>query len=360
MTTIMTTIYSVALLGVLIFVHELGHFLLAKLCGVKVLKFSLGMGPKLFGKTVGETEYLLSIFPVGGYVKMHGEDLGEAPVEADRERSFPAQPVYKRALIVVAGSVFNLIFAVVLFSGIYMYGVPRLNAIVGVVMKDTPAMRAGMKGGDAIIEIDGAAIKFWDEMTAIIHQSPGKRLKVKVESGGAQRIIEVTPEAKPSKNLFGEQKTVGLIGITPEGGYQLISYGPFKAVYHGARRTWEIIDLTLTAVVKLIQRVLPSDTIGGPIMIFQLAGKQANEGLMNFLTLMAVISINLGVFNLFPIPILDGGTLVFLFVESARKKPLGERVVEISQKVGLTLLLMLMALALYNDVYKLITGQSLP
>jgi regulator of sigma E protease len=360
MTMIMTTIYSVALLGVLIFVHELGHFLLAKLCGVKVLKFSLGMGPKLLGKTVGETEYMLSIFPIGGYVKMHGEDAGEAPVETERERSFPAQPVYKRVLIVVAGSVFNLIFAVVLFAGIYMYGVPRITAVVGTVNENSPAMKAGFKSGDAIIGIDDGAIKFWDEMTSIIHKSPGKTLKIKLEHEGTQRLVEVTPEAKPSKNLFGESTTVGLIGITPQGGYQLVSYGPFAAVYHGALRTWDIIDLTLTAVVKLFQKKLSTDTIGGPIMIFQLAGKQASEGLMNFLTLMAVISINLGVFNLFPVPILDGGTLAFLAVESVRKKPLSEKVMEISQKVGLSLLLMLMALALYNDVYRLFTGKALP
>ncbi|MBF0321158.1 MAG: RIP metalloprotease RseP [Nitrospirae bacterium] len=360
----MTIVYAVLLLGILIFVHELGHFIFAKAVGIKVTKFSLGMGPKLIGRKYGDTEYVLSAFLIGGYVKMHGDEMASSEDAQDieeKDRAFFAQPIYKRALVVVAGSLFNILFAVLLFSLIFLTGVPRYLSVVGDVGKDTPAMRAGLKSGDVIMQIGTTEIKYWEEMTEIIHESPGKPLDFTIKGAdGTSRNITITPESKPSKNIFGEETRVGLIGISPSGDSNKVAYGIFDSIVMGFVKTWEVIMLLLLSVVKLFQSVIPANTIGGPIMIFQMAAKQSSGGFLSFIMFMAVISINLGVFNLFPIPILDGGHMVYLAIEALRKKPLSEQAIAISQKIGLALLLMLMAFAMYNDVVRIFTGEKLP
>ncbi|MBF0318382.1 MAG: RIP metalloprotease RseP [Nitrospirae bacterium] len=359
----MTIVYAVLLLGILIFVHELGHFIFAKAVGIKVTKFSLGMGPKLIGRKYGDTEYVLSAFLIGGYVKMHGDEMANAEATheiEEKEKAFFTQPVYKRAIVVCAGSVFNILFAVLLFTAIFFVGVPRYLAVVGDVAKDSPALRAGLKKGDMITQIGDTKIQYWEEMTEIIHESPGKSLSITIKGSDGIRTLAITPENKTTKNIFGEEVHMGLIGISPSGDSNKVSYGIFDSIVMGFKKTWEIIVLLLVSLVKLFQRIIPANTIGGPIMIFQMAAKQSSGGLMSFVMFMAVISINLGVFNLFPIPILDGGHMVYLAIESIRKKPLSEQAVAISQKIGLALLLMLMAFAMYNDVIRIITGEKLP
>ncbi len=367
----MTIISAIILLGVLIFVHELGHFLFAKLMGVKVLKFSLGFGKKLIAKKYGETEYQIAAFPLGGYVKMFGEESGEEmrltgdteeepATKEDLKRAFSAQPVWKRFLIVLAGPAFNIFFASVIFAALFMQGVPVLLPEVGEVMKDTPAQAAGLLEGDRIAEIDGVEIEAWGEMTSIIHQSPGKELHLKISRGDSTFDVSITPEKRTVENIFSEEKEVGLIGITPSGAVFYESYPPHRSLVLGVQRTVEISALTVVAIVKLVQRIIPAETIGGPIMIVQMAGERASEGLMNFFMFMAVISINLGIVNLLPIPILDGGHLVFLGYETAFRKPPGEKAVAVAQRVGLVLIMMLMAFALYNDILRIITGKSLP
>ncbi|MEO5359529.1 MAG: RIP metalloprotease RseP [Nitrospirota bacterium] len=360
----MTIVYAVLLLGVLIFVHELGHFIFAKAVGIKVTKFSLGMGPKLIGRKYGDTEYVLSAFLIGGYVKMHGDEMASSADAQDieeKDRAFFTQPIYKRALVVVAGSLFNILFAVLLFSLIFLTGVPRYLSVVGDVGKDTPAMRAGLKPGDVITQIGTTQIQYWEEMTEIIHENPGKPLDFTIKgTDGTSRNITITPESKLSKNIFGEEIRMGLIGISPSGDSNKVAYGVFDSIVMGFVKTWEVIVLLLLSIVKLFQSVIPANTIGGPIMIFQMAAKQSSGGFLSFIMFMAVISINLGVFNLFPIPILDGGHMVYLAIEALRKKPLSEQAIAISQKIGLALLLMLMAFAMYNDVVRIFTGEKLP
>ncbi|MBF0516330.1 MAG: RIP metalloprotease RseP [Nitrospirae bacterium] len=360
----MTIVYAVLLLGALIFVHELGHFIFAKAVGIKVTKFSLGIGPKLIGRKYGDTEYMLSAFFVGGYVKMHGDEMADAEGAQEIEetdRAFFAQPIYKRALVVAAGSVFNILFAVFLFSLIFLTGVPRYLSVIGEVAKDSPALRAGLKAGDTITQIGSTQIQYWEEMTEIIHENPGKPLTFAVKgTNGISRSLTITPESKSSKNLFGEETHLGLIGISPSGDSNKVAYGVFDSVVMGFKKTWEVIVLLLLSIVKLFQHVIPANTIGGPIMIFQMAAKQSSGGFLSFIMFMAVISINLGVFNLFPIPILDGGHMVYLAIEAVRKKPLSQQAIAISQKVGLALLLMLMAFAMYNDVVRIFTGEKLP
>lgn len=356
----MTILSALILLGILIFVHELGHFIFAKKLGVKVLKFSLGFGPKLIGKKYGDTEYVISAIPLGGYVKPLGEEPGEEIPDEEKAVAYNYQPVWKRFLIVSAGPVFNIIFAAVIFIFIFLQGIPVLQPEVGEIMKDSPALSAGLAKGDIISDIDGVNISQWDEMTSIIHKSPGKQLNIKVKRGDSVISISVTPEKKTAKNLFGEQKEIGLIGIGPSGKTFIKKEGFLKSVISGVERTWDICVLTVVGIVKLIQRVIPAGTIGGPILIFQMAGEQASLGPMNFFLFMAVISINLGILNLLPIPILDGGHMMFLTIEAIRRKPLSQKTIMIAQKIGIAFIIALMGFAFYNDIMRLITGKMIP
>jgi len=360
----MTLLYAIVLLGVLIFVHELGHFIFAKLLGIKVLKFSLGFGPKVVGKTYGETEYLLSAVPLGGYVKMLGqEDMPsehEEIPESEKARAFNFQPVWKRFVIVAAGPFFNIAFAVVLFFFVFLSGVPYLLPEVGEVTAGSPAQGAGIMKGDRISEIDGKAIERWDDMTAIIHKSPGRPLTVRIVRDEKTIPLSITPEKKTVKDIFGQAREVGLIGITPLGSTGITREGPVGALTSSVGRTWDISVLTLVSIWKLIQRVIPADTIGGPIMIVQMAGQQASQGVMSFFTFMAIISINLGVLNVLPIPVLDGGHLLFMGIEVVRRRPLSDKAIAAAQRVGLVLLITIMVFALYNDIMRVIAGKTLP
>ncbi|MEW6001311.1 MAG: RIP metalloprotease RseP [Nitrospirota bacterium] len=356
----MTFLSAIILLGIIIFVHELGHFLFAKLLGVKVLKFSLGFGPKLIGKRYGDTEYLISSIPFGGYVKMLGENMEEELKEEERTVAYSHQPVWKRFLIVSFGPFFNLLFAALIFTFVFLYGLPVLLPEIGKIMPQSPAEMAGLMKGDTIIAVDDSPITQWDEMTKIIHNSPGRILNLKVKRVTEVINISIIPEKKTVKDIFGQERTVGLIGIMPSGSTIIRQEGFFSAMENAIRRTWEISVLTVISVVKLIQRVLPIETIGGPILIVQIAGEQASKGFLNFFVFMAVININLGVLNMLPVPILDGGHLLFLGIEVIRRKPLSEKFIALSQKIGLAIILTIMAFALYNDIIRLITGKQFP
>jgi regulator of sigma E protease len=447
----MTLISAVVLLGILIFVHELGHFLFAKVLGVKVLTFSLGFGPKVVGRTIGDTEYRISAFPLGGYVKMLGEEPGEELEAGDRESAYSFQPVWKRFSIVFFGPIFNIAFAALLFILIFMAGVPVLYPDIGKISEKSPAAEASLKTGDRIIKINGREISNWNDVEMYISESGGEPLRLTVKRDGEIKNVTVKPEKETVTNLFGEEKKsweigvsplihpvigdvvsgspadkaglkkgdriagvegtpvktwqdmtklihnspgrplqftierdgrlfedtitpekkvvmvpgegdkeVGLIGIRPMENSFIERYGPFSAISLGLQRTWDISVLTVVSIIKLIQRIIPAETIGGPILIVQMAGKEASQGALNFFTFMAVISINLGILNLLPIPILDGGHLMFLGIEAVRRRPVSEKVIAISQRVGLALLLTLMVFALYNDILRLFTGKMVP
>jgi regulator of sigma E protease len=241
-----------------------------------------------------------------------------------------------------------------------MNGLPILVPEIGGVMPDTPAERAGLMKGDRIVEINGVPMDQWDQMTDIIHKSPEKTLSIKIRRDNAPLQVSIKPAKKTVKDIFGEGKPVGLIGIKPSGDTVIKKENIPNAFADSIVRTGEISVLTLVSIVKLIQRVIPMDTIGGPILIVQMAGEQASKGFLNFFIFMAIININLGVLNLLPIPILDGGHLLFLGIEAIRRKPLSERVIAVSQKIGLAILLTLMAFVIYNDFVRLITGKQLP
>ncbi len=372
----MTVVYAIIVLGILIFVHELGHFRLAKLMGVSVEKFSLGFGPKLFGKTIGETEYLLSAFPLGGYVKMFGEggfiEGGEAhhpeaetadgtdaaePVPRelspeDKARSFAHKPVLARIAIVMAGPVFNLVFAWLIFIVICMMGVPTVTTKIGDAIADKPAARAGMLKGDVITAINNKPINRWDQIAAGVTASKGQPLTLTVTRDSREVSFTITPEPRISKNLFGEEVKGFAIGVASAGEVVTERFGPLQAAVKGTEQTWKVIDLTITSLVKMAQRIVPMDSVGGPIMIAKMAGEQASAGGANFLAFMALLSINLGVLNLLPVPVLDGGHLLFYFMELIFRRPVPQKVREYAQQIGMVLLLGLMVLAFYNDIIR--------
>jgi regulator of sigma E protease len=356
----MSILSAIVLLGIIIFVHELGHFLFAKLLKVKVLKFSLGFGPKIIGKKYGDTEYLISSIPLGGYVKMVGETSETELTEEEKPFAFNLQPIWKRFVIIFCGPLFNIVFAAIIFFFSFLHGLPILVPEIGNVMQNTPAEKAGLLKGDRIVSIEGNAVNQWDEMTDLIHKNPGKPLRLEITRGNSTFQITITPESRKLKNIFGEDKQVGLIGIQPSGSTIVKQETVPKAFRDGIARTYEISELTIVSIVKLVQRVIPMDTMGGPVLIVQMAGEQASRGMLNYFIFMAIININLGIINLFPIPILDGGHILFLGIEAIRKKPLSERFISMSQKIGLALILTLMVFVLYFDFMRLITGKQLP
>lgn len=373
----MTVVYAIIVLGILIFVHELGHFLLAKLMGVSVEKFSLGFGPKLFGRKIGETEYLLSAFPLGGYVKMFGEGgfieggeshhpaegeaVGsEAPSEPvmreltddEKARSFAHKPVLARIAIVMAGPVFNLLFAWLIFIVLCMTGVPTVTTKIGEALKDKPAAKAGMQKGDVITAINSKPIKRWDQIAEGVSASKGGALTLTVKRDAADITFTITPEPRVSKNLFGENVSGYAIGVASAGEVVTEYFNPIQAVSKGTEQTWKVIDLTVMSLVKMVQRVVPMDSVGGPIMIAKMAGEQATAGASSFLAFMALLSINLGILNLLPVPVLDGGHLLFYFMELIFRRPVPQKIREYAQQIGMVLLLGLMVLAFYNDIIR--------
>jgi regulator of sigma E protease len=346
----------IVVLGVLIFFHEFGHFLIAKLCNVKVLKFSLGFGPKVVGKKMGETEYVISAFPLGGYVKMLGEENDEEIIPEEAHRSFSRQPVVARIAIAAAGPFFNFLLAFILFSGIYLIsGYPIMIAEVGQVRPDSPADKAKILKGDIIEYIDGKKINNWGDIKQFIQKSPNKGLNMVIIRGDKRISTIVFPKEEIVKNIFGEEIKSALIGIVASGNIKELQLGPFRALMEGGKKTWELTELTVLTVVKLFQGVIPLKTLGGPIMIGQLTGDIARENLSYLVPFMAVISINLAILNLLPVPVLDGGLILLFLIEIVIRKPLSIKKREIAQKIGFFLLILLMVIVFYNDLVRIIT-----
>jgi regulator of sigma E protease len=358
--------WAVFLLGVLIFAHELGHFILAKLVGVKVLRFSLGFGPRVVGFRKGETEYLLSAVPFGGYVKMLGEEPGEELPPRERARAYSAQPLYRRVLIVGAGPVFNFLLAYLIFVMVLLAALPvnvpnlgDLQPQVGQVQKGSPAERAGLKPGDVIVEVQGSPVHTWFELVALTSARPGKETAFKVRRGQEEFTVLITPKAVKVEGPEGRERLIGRIGIMKAGGPPFYSYqarGPFSAFWVAAKATVRLCAFVLQVLERLITGAFSLKTIGGPIAIVQESGKAAALGLAPYLMFMAFISVNLGVLNLLPIPVLDGGHLGIMALEALRGRPLKERTQMALQKLGLAIILAIMVLALHNDLMRLLGG----
>jgi len=356
----MVIIHFIVVLGILIFVHELGHFIVAKLMGVKVEKFSLGFGTKIYGKQVGETEYMISAFPLGGYVKMFGEsgiveggngaqdEVVQEMTPEEMSRSFSHKSPLQRIAIVFAGPFFNLAFAWLILVILFMVAFPILTPKLGKVLADKPAARAGIQINDLIRTINGRQIVEWDEIAPTIAASKGE-IVVEVERAGTLIQFRVVPEQGTTYSIFGEQVSQPIIGIAPAYEIKDVSFSPLKAMAMGSGKAFKYVEMTFLSIVKMFQGSVPLNSIGGPIMIADMAHQAAQQGGSKFLLFLALVSVNLGVLNLLPIPILDGGHLFFYFWELVFRRPVSMKTRGVAQQVGLILLIGLMVLAFYND-----------
>ncbi len=353
---IISIITVLLVLGGLIFFHELGHFLMARAFGMGVTTFSLGFGPKLLSKTVGKTEYCLSAVPLGGYCALVAEDAdSEVPEGFIRDEYFSDRPAWQRLLVVLAGPVANILLAWVLCIALaYGYGQAHLVPSIGAVQQDSPAAAAGLMTGDVVTAVNGKAIDDWAVMAKAINDSAGSPMQISVERDGTIENFTVTAKSTTRKNIFGEDKKAWAIGVKASGETAHVDIGFVQSIGAGAERTWTMLELTWTGFVKLFQRVVPMEQVGGPIMIAQVVGKQAAEGLANVLGIAALISINLGILNLLPIPVLDGGHIVFFLLEMIFRRPIPAKVRVVSSQVGFFLLIGLMVFATYNDIMRII------
>lgn len=438
---------GIAMLGILVFIHELGHFLVAKWCRVKVLKFSLGFGPKLISRTWGETEYQICIIPLGGYVQMLGEGTDEAsePLTAeDRLRSFAEKPVLQRLAIVAAGPAMNLLLPFLILPWAYFIGLdqpayleqpacvgyvvedssaalagvrrgdcilavngqpsgnwteankqlfsgvgrkvsiaverqaemvrldlpsdapieeglqgigllPKQDAVVGYLENGLPAERAGLQLHDRIVSIDGGAVRSWYDIHSLVQAGEGQPLALVVERGSDLLTLQVTPQFREAADASDPGRYV--LGIGPQMETVFKRYPLGRAIGEGIDRSVELVDMTLFFLRKLFAGHISAKNIGGPIMVVQMAGAVAEEvDLAKILSMLAFLSIQLGILNLLPVPILDGGHLLFGLVELVRRKPLSEQAREVAQQIGLVLIVLLMVWAFYNDIMRLAFG----
>jgi regulator of sigma E protease len=343
----------IVLLGVLIFAHEFGHFIVAKKSGVGVLKFSLGFGPKLFGRKIGETEYLLSAVPLGGYVKLLGESDVEGLSEEEQKRSFSRQPVLKRIMIVAAGPAFNFLLAIAIFTIVFMIGIPALTSEIGSVQEHSAAHEIGLKQGDVIVAIDGIEISRWKRLAETISASDGRTLTIAFDRNGVRQEAKVTPKQVKSPNIFGEEVDSYKLGISPAPKTVIERMNPVAAGWASLKQTWMISKLTLLSIVKMVEGVISPKTLGGPILIAQMAGTQAREGIIPFILFMALLSINLAILNLLPIPVLDGGHLLFYFIEIVKGSEVSVKWREMANQVGFVLLILLMIFVFIMDIDRL-------
>ncbi|WP_456324929.1 RIP metalloprotease RseP [Desulfonauticus submarinus] len=346
----------IIVLALLIFFHELGHFLVAKMFKMGVSIFSLGFGPKLIGIKKGNTDYRISAIPLGGYVKLVGEKPDE-PIEPPftKQESFALRPAWQRILVVLAGPLFNFVLAWFIFWGLFFtQGKLQILPSIGKVIQNSPAETAGLKPGDLILKVNNTPISTWEELVKIVKENQEKPLSLTIQRGKYVYSLTVTPEIKTVRNIFGETIKTPQIGIVAGNNFKTYKLNFFSSSIEGLVHTFNLTKLTVIGIVKLIERILPLETIGGPITIAKLVSDQAQYGIINLLNLVALLSINLGLLNLLPIPVLDGGHILFYGLEIILRRPLSEKVQQISIKIGLTILFSLMGLAIYNDIMRII------
>jgi regulator of sigma E protease len=360
----------VFVLSLVVFFHELGHFLVARWCGVRIMVFSIGFGPEIVGfdDRYG-TRWKISAIPLGGFVKFFGDDNAASVPDAariaamdaqERAQSFAFQSVYKRAAIVVAGPLANFILAIVIFAGVFMlYGKQTMSARVDSVLPGSAAAAAGFKPGDLVVAIDGRPIDNFGEMQRIVSTSAGETLTVTVDRGGVQQMLKATPALKEVKDNFGNVQRIGVLGISrsmaPED-LKLHPVSPPRAIWMSVQETWSVIDRTLGYIGGVIVGREAANQLGGPIRIAQMSGQVASFGFVPLIQLAAVLSVSIGLLNLFPIPLLDGGHLLFYTIEALRGRPLSERAQEVGFRIGLAIVLMLMIFATFNDIVHLTTS----
>jgi len=442
-------LYAALVFAVLVVVHEAGHFAMAKKVGVRVLRFSIGYPPKLFGFRRGETEYSIGATPFGGYVRMLGDEVGEKPtpeeialylhevgldligaarehgaaptgagfddnlhalaerlsesaagvahsvigrelkpdealllneargqakvddiikslsehpptllVEAYCKRAFPTQSLGKRVLIVLAGPLANIVFAPLLLTFVFMYGVPQLLPVVGKTTKDLPAAKAGLQAGDRILAVNGQPMETWADFSKTVKAGDGSPITLEIDRPhGARSTIVIKPTRLEQKTLYGTNATTWVIGVQPSGDEVTKRYGPIGAVKEAGETSVEMTVQMVVGIASIFTGSTPvKDALGGPIMIAQMAGQEAHRGLANLAMFTVMLSLELGVINLLPVPLLDGGHLLFFVFEGVKGKPLELRYREAMLQVGLFLLVALMAFVIFNDISRIVQG----
>lgn len=354
-------------LTIVVFFHELGHFLVARWAGVKVLTFSLGFGPELFGFNDRHgTRWKVSAIPLGGYVKFFGDDSEASTPSADalqtmtpeeRRVSFHHKKVGPRAAIVAAGPIANFLLAIVIFAALFtFFGKPSQTARVDSIQENSAAAAAGFKSGDIVTAINGDAIESFTDMQRIVSTKAGVPLVFTIKRGDEVVKLNGTPQLREIKDNFGNVHRVGILGITRAtgpGGTITKQVNPATALWLGVKETWFVVDRTVAYIGGIFTGRENADQVGGPIRIAQISGQVATIGLSALIHLAAVLSVSIGLLNLFPVPLLDGGHLLFYAIEAVRGKPLSERSQELGFRVGLALVLALMLFATYNDILHL-------
>jgi len=355
-------------LSVVVFFHELGHFLVARWCGVRVLTFSVGFGPEVagFNDRYG-TRWKLSWIPLGGYVKFFGDDnAASVPdetavtnmTEAEKRQSFFYQPVARRAAIVAAGPIANFILAIVIFAVVFtFYGRLTTTARVDAVLPDSAAAAAGLKPGDIVLAIDGRTIESFSDMQRIVSANAGRTLTFRIDRGGAPMTLTATPALKQGKDGFGNNTCQAVLGVTRSmapGDMKTEHVNPLVAVWLGTKETWSIIDRTFSFIGGLFDGRECADQLSGPIRIAQISGQVATLGFTPVLHLAAMLSVSIGLLNLFPVPLLDGGHLMFYLVEATRGRPLSAKAQEIGFRIGFAIVVMLMIFTVFNDTMQLL------
>jgi regulator of sigma E protease len=357
-------------LTLVVFFHELGHFLVARWCGIRVLVFSIGFGPELVGFNDRHgTRWKISAVPLGGYVKFLGDDNAastpdqnalEALSESEKSQSFFHQKVPARAAVVAAGPIANFVLAIVIFSAVLMlFGKQVSSARVDTVQPDSPAAAAGFQPGDLVLAIDGTKIESFGDMQHIVSIRAGEPLTIEVERGHDRISLKATPALREIKDNFGNVHRVGVLGISRSlsaGDIRTKPVGPIDAIIEGSGRTWMVIDQTMRYIAGIFAGRESADQLGGPIRIAQVSGQVATLGFVPLLDLVGILSVSIGLLNLFPIPLLDGGHLLFYGIEAARGRPLSERAQEVGFRIGLAIVLMLMIFATFNDIVHLATS----
>ena len=354
-------------LTIVVFFHELGHFLVARWAGVKVLTFSVGFGPELFGFNDRHgTRWKVSAIPLGGYVKFFGDDTEastpstetlEKMSAEEREGSFHHKKVGPRAAIVAAGPIANFILAIVIFTCLFtFFGKPSTTARVDKIEANSAAAAAGFQVGDIVTSIDGKPIGSFSDMQRIVGVRAGEQLSFTVKRGDTTVQLKGKPELREVKDPFGNTHRLGVMGITRAtnpGDTVTERVDPASALWLGVKETWFVVDRTFAYIGGVFSGREAADQVGGPLRIAQISGQVATIGLAALIHLTAVLSISIGLLNLFPVPLLDGGHLLFYAVEAARGRPLSERAQEMGFRIGLALVLMLMVFATYNDILHL-------
>jgi regulator of sigma E protease len=356
-------------LTLVVFFHELGHFLVARWNGVRVLMFSIGFGPELVGFNDRHgTRWKVSAIPLGGYVKFFGDDnaasvpdhaAAASMTEAEAKQSFVHQKVGPRAAIVVAGPLANFLLAIVIFAGLFtIYGKQTTLPRVDAVQPGSAAEAAGFKPGDIVRSINGQVIESFTDMQRIVSVSAGEQLVIVVDRAGVEVTLKATPRLREVKDIFGNVQRIGVLGISRSlapGDIKYERVNLFRGVQLAVEETWFVVSRTLSYIGGVFSGREAADQLGGPIRIAQVSGQVASVGFAALMHLAAVLSISIGLLNLFPVPLLDGGHLLFYGIEAIRGRPLSERAQEYGFRIGLAIVLMLMVFATFNDIVRLAT-----